>query len=636
LNNNKLKEILKHYWGFDAFRDPQLEIIESILSGRDTVALLPTGGGKSLCYQLPALYTKGKVLVISPLISLMQDQVQSLQKRNILAAAIHSGMKYEEIDRTLDNFVHGPIKLLYISPERVQTEMFQTRFYMANIAFVAIDEAHCISQWGHDFRPSYTSLSILREIKPNVPFIALTATATQLVLADIVTQLQFKNEQIFTKSFERKNLQFIVSKTDDKINELQRILSKLKGSGIIYHRSRVNCMKIADLLKQKGYKAAAYHGGMSHYDRERIQGEWTNNKYQIIVATNAFGMGIDKSDVRFVIHLDVPPSLEEYYQEAGRAGRDGQNAFAVSIIANKDIVSASGVMQTSYPKLEEIGDFYQVLHRYFKVALGGGAGSDFYFDIEKFATAAKINQHKAYNTLKILERQEWLILSEGLKNPSLVMVIANPREIHGIYPEGDLRYEVLCTLLRLYEGIFVEKVPIDESSIVSLLKIPYDKITTLLKMLEKDGMIEYDQSLNKPKITLLKDRADVTSFKIDEKKYLEDKGNAQKRLNAVINFFSSDHCRQKVILEYFDEEAKACGRCDICRGSQNSDYTTEDKKEVINYLATMKTKSFYGSKVAALWPLNRRKRIVKVIEDLLDEGYIEFVSKDLYISLLND
>ncbi|HMP30854.1 MAG TPA: RecQ family ATP-dependent DNA helicase, partial [Saprospiraceae bacterium] len=268
--STRIQQVLKQYWGFDNFRDPQQAIIESILSGRDTVALLPTGGGKSLCYQLPALMTSGKVLVISPLISLMQDQVQSLRKRNILADAIHSGMPYEEIDRTMDNFVHGHTRLLYISPERVQTEMFQTRFYMTNVAFVAIDEAHCISQWGHDFRPSYTALKTLREIKPHVPFIALTATATQLVLQDIITQLQLKDQQVFTKSFERSNLQFIVVKSDDKLNELQRILQKMKGSGIIYHRSRVNCIKIADLLRQKGYNTEAYHGGMSYNQRQKI------------------------------------------------------------------------------------------------------------------------------------------------------------------------------------------------------------------------------------------------------------------------------------------------------------------------------------------------------------------------------
>lgn len=636
MNNAKIKKVLEEYWGYEDFRSPQLSVIESVLSGRDTVALLPTGGGKSLCYQLPALLTKGKVLVISPLISLMQDQVQGLRKKNILADALHSGLKYDEIDRMLDNFVHGNTKLLYVSPERVQTELFQTRFYMANVSFIAVDEAHCISQWGHDFRPSYTALSILREIKPKIPVIALTATATKIVLDDMISQLQMKDAQVFTKSFERENLQFIVVKTDDKINELLRIIQKMKGTGIIYHRSRINCMKIAEVLNQKGIKAAAYHGGMSPYEREKIQERWFNNYYQLIVATNAFGMGIDKSDVRFVIHLDVPPSLEEYYQESGRAGRDGKSAFAISIISNKDVVAASGVMSTNYPKLEEIGDIYQALHRYFKVALGGGAGSDFYFDLEEFSKQYAVNQHKAYNTLKILERQGWIQLNEGLKNPSLALVVANPREIHHIYPEGDLRYEVLCMLLRLYEGIFIERVPIHEASIVAMLKIPYQKVVTLLKMLEKDGMIEYDAALNKPKITLLFDRADATSFKIDEAKYLNDKSNAQRRLNAVTDYFTKDICRQRSILLYFDEESKNCGKCDVCRGSQKTDYSPQEKKELLNYLVNQKTGSFYASKMVTSWPVNKRKKLLKMIDDLTEEGYLQLISKDLYICLLHE
>ncbi len=636
MNNTKIKKVLKEYWGYDEFRFPQEAVIESVLSGRDSVALLPTGGGKSLCYQLPALLTKGKVLVISPLISLMQDQVQGLRKRNIFADALHSGLKYEEIDRILDNFVHGHTRLLYVSPERVQTELFQTRFYMANVSFIAVDEAHCISQWGHDFRPSYTALSVLREIKPDIPVIALTATATKLVLGDIVSQLKMKEPQVFTKSFERENLQFIVVKTDDKVNELMRILQKMKGSGIIYHRSRVNCIKIAEVISQKGIRAAAYHGGMSPYEREKIQERWTNNFYQLIVATNAFGMGIDKSDVRYVIHLDVPPSLEEYYQEAGRAGRDGKSAFAISIISNKDVIAAAGVMNTNYPGLEEIGNIYQAMHRYFKVALGGGAGRDYYFDLEEFSKLYKIHHHKAYNTIKILERQGWIQLNEGLRNPSLALVVANPREIHNIYPEGDLRYEVLCMLLRLYEGIFTERVPIFEDTIVSMLKIPYEKVVTLLKMLEKDGMIEYDAALNKPKISLLLDRVDATSFKIDEQKYLHDKSNAQKRLNAVTDYFTKDICRQKSILQYFDEKADDCGKCDICRGSMKTDYTQQEKKELLQFLVNQKTGSFYASKLITSWPVNRRKRILKMIEDLTEEGYLQLVSKDLYIYLLHE
>jgi ATP-dependent DNA helicase RecQ len=637
LSSTRLKNYLKHYWGYDDFRYPQFEIIQSILSGRDTIALLPTGGGKSLCYQLPALAAEGKVLVISPLISLMQDQVSQLASRDIYAKAIHSGMSAEEIDAIFDNLVHGPLKILYISPERVQTELFLTRFYLADISFIAVDEAHCISQWGHDFRPAYTALSKIREIKPKLPIMALTATATPYVVSDICTQLQLKDQQIFSKSFARDNISFIVMKNDNKIREVIKILAKLEGTGIIYQRSRVNCIKIAEALSSKGYHAIAYHGGMTHEERQKIQENWTRGKHRIIVATNAFGMGIDKSDVRFVIHLDLPASIEEYYQESGRAGRDGRPAYAISIVNNRDILAAQGQLQTAYPTLQEIASIYNSLLQYLKVAVGGGAASEFYFDITDFARRYKIYIAKIYNTLKILERQGWIILNEALRHPSLLVVVADPREIHNIYEENDIRYILLCEILRMYESVFIEKVPIQEDVIAARLKIKYDHTITLLKVLQQDGMIEYDPSLSLPKLTLLLDRPDIKSFKIDEAKYLEDKQRAQDRLTSMISYFTEDQCRQSMILKYFGETIDhKCGKCDICRGSADTNYSTTEFKAVLSALTNEKTRQLNEASFVSQWPMNKRKRVIQILKDLESQAIIQRLESGLIVNLLKE
>lgn len=619
-------KVLKQYWGFTSLREPQGAIMESILSGRDTIALLPTGGGKSLCYQLPALLTKGKVLVISPLISLMQDQVSQLEQRGILAKAIYSGMQASQIDALLDNFVHGPLKILYVSPERVQTELFQTRFYMANVSFIAVDEAHCISQWGHDFRPSYLALNVLRQIKPNIAILALTATATPLIIQDIETQLSLREPMLFSKSFARENISFVVVKNEAKHEELLRIMKRMKGSGIIYQRSRVECMKTADLLRKHGFRALAYHGGMTSEARESAQQTWFSNAADIMVATNAFGMGIDKGDVRFVIHLDIPPSIEEYYQEAGRAGRDGKAAFAISIINHKDIISASKSMETQYPEPEEIKAIYIQLCRYLKLAIGSGAGSEYFFDIAEFCNNYKFNNNKVFNSLRILERQNWLSLNESIKIPSRLMVVADPREVHRLYPENDLRYEVLSQLLRLYEGVFIEMVEISESALARSLNMPIDKLTLILKMLEREAMIVYDKSPGLPKIVFMIERPDDHSFRINEKLYLRDKDHAQNRLDAIIRYFTFDQCRQQSILKYFEEESAPCGRCDVCRGSSDDSYSREDYVTVLKQLEklpeTYKLAAFLNH-----WPMNKRLRVKTCLEDLHKDGLIA-ISED--------
>lgn len=619
--------ILKRYWGYDRFRSPQKDIIMSILDGKDTVALLPTGGGKSLCYQLPSLILEGKTVVVSPLISLMQDQVRELEDRNISAKAIHTGMSYSQIEAILDNFVHGPLKLLYVSPERILTEAFQVRFYMAKVSLIAVDEAHCISQWGHDFRPSYLNINMLREIKPEIPILALTATATSKILQDIKSELALIKPIVFRNSFARDNISFSSIRTEDKSLEFEKLVTKLKGTGIVYTRSRIGCVKIANWLKKKKLSAQHYHGGMTPIEREAAQGKWMDNKVQIIVATNAFGMGINKPDVRFVIHMDIPPSIEEYYQEAGRAGRDGKRSFAISLISNQDMLSAVKNFETYHPTLEEIKNIYISLCKYLKIAYDHGQDKEFYLDTSEMSQKYKVPISKIYTTLKILEKQEWLVLSEGLRSPSQVMVICNPRQVNDIYDQDDPRYLVLTQLLRSYEGIFIEYVNIVESQMSRTLNYPLNKIVGYLKVLQNEGMIHYNSSSDLPKVTFLKSRPRDESFKLNEKAYIKLKDNSWQKLNSVINYHSLERCRQQIILEYFDEgETFECGQCDYCLGSFETAYDDSLKHSVISSIIAHQD-GISPRKIILKFPYNRRKRVYQCLEDLEAENVIRLDDK---------
>jgi ATP-dependent DNA helicase RecQ len=619
--------ILNRSGGYDRVRSPQLDIINSVLQGKDTMALLPTGGGKSLCYQLPSMMLPGKTVVISPLISLMQNQVAELNDINISAKAIHTGMRATEIEAILDNFVHGPLKLLYVSPERIVTEVFQIRFHMANVSLVAIDEAHCISQWGHDFRPSYLNINMLREIKPDVPFIALTATATEEILEDIKDQLALADPNVFRNSFARDNISFSSVKTEDKTLEFSKLVGKLSGSGIVYTRSRIGSTKIANWLRKKGINALHYHGGMSPDERANAQLKWMHNKARIIVATNAFGMGINKSDVRFVIHMDIPPSIEEYYQEAGRAGRDGKRAFAVSMISNQDIMSTVKNFENYHPTLDEIKKIYIAVCKYLKVAYDSGLYTDYYLDIDEMSKLFKIPISKIHTTLKILEKQEWLELSEGLKTPSQAMVTANPMSVNDIYEQNDPRYQVLTQLLRSYEGIFNEYVNINEAAISRSLNISLNKIVGYLKVLQKEAMIHYNPSQDLPKLIFLKSRPMDDAFRIDEKSYKDLKANSWEKLNSIISYHNNDQCRQQFILNYFGEDNDhTCGQCDICLGSTNTDYTENDKDLVLEKIS--KAKDGLSPKQVLLgFPYNKRKRIYQCLDDLESENMIRIDDK---------
>lgn len=627
---DKAKYILKKVWGYDEFRPPQEEIIQSIFEGHDTIALLPTGGGKSICYQVPALISSAKVLVVSPLVSLMLDQVKALQKMGVSAKALHGGMKSEEIDIALDNFVHGPLKILYISPERIASEQFQVRFYMANVSFIAIDEAHCISQWGHDFRPSYLKISMLRELKPHIPLIALTATATPKILEDIAAQLYLKEPKTFTKSFARDNISFTVLKTEDKMPELLRIISKIKGCTIIYMRSRTGCSKIAEMLLSKGISATVYHAGMTHDERMSNQHNWMVNKVRVIVATNAFGMGIDKKDVRCVVHLDIPSSIEDYYQEAGRAGRDGEPSFAIALINNNDVHSASKIFDYSYPDVNEVKQIYNALCRYLKIAVGSGAGCSYYLEFEEFCATNKINIYRFQSVLRILEKQGWITFSEGMRTPPKVMIVANARELFNYYKENDVRHIVLVQLLRSNEGLFDEMVEINLNKLSIQTEIEIGRIVFILKVLQNEGVLHFNNETNMPEIIFTVARPDERDFSLDESALNEIKKEARKRLDSIVEYFSGYKCRQQLLLDYFDEKSGECGQCDICRGSRSNEYSIEDKKILLQNIHSIEGPITTG-RIFAMWPINKRKRIAQCLEDLRQEGFIDIDQKGIIL-----
>ena len=559
------KDILKQYWGYSQFRPLQEDIINTVLEGNDTLAILPTGGGKSICYQVPGMLKEGLTIVVSPLIALMKDQVQNLNKKGIKAIAIFSGMSYREIDIALDNCIYGNIKFLYVSPERLETEIFTERLKKMKVGLLAVDEAHCISQWGYDFRPSYLKIADCRVLLPNTPVIALTATATATVQKDITEKLTFKNTKHFQGSFERKNIGYVVRHVEDKFSKLKEILTKTKGTAIVYAATRRRTVEIAEYLKKNKFSSDYYHAGLEQQIRSQKQDDWVNNKTRIIVSTNAFGMGIDKPDVRTVVHVDIPESMEAYYQEAGRAGRDGQKSFAVLLYNISDKLNIEQKLKQHYPNYEEILQIYDSLGNYFKLAVGAGVGETFEFDISAFATNFKFSIQKIIIAVKLLEQQELISASEAVYIPSRIKIIVDRQNLYNYqlrYPTYD---PIIKLLLRTVPGVMDDYMTLKEYDAAKILNTHTNEIKKQLNYLKQVGILDYVASIDLPTVTFTQPRNFSKYLQLNRKFIESRKEIFEKQLRSMLNYAANKQlCRSKMILEYFGEEAERCGSCDIC------------------------------------------------------------------------
>jgi ATP-dependent DNA helicase RecQ len=561
-----IQQILTKHWGFSSFRPLQEEIINSVMEGRDTLALLPTGGGKSICYQLPALAMDGMCLVISPLIALMKDQVDGLKNKGVAAAAVHSGMHPDEQERVLSNARFGAIKLLYISPERLATERIRELLRKTRINLLAVDEAHCVSQWGYDFRPPYLKIADIRPFIQGTPLLALTATATPKVVKDIQEKLLFKQEHLIRTSFDRKNLNYLVIKEEDKPSRLLKILNKVKGSGIIYVRNRRETKLIAEFLRKNKISADYYHAGLLQKARDQKQNAWIREECRIMVATNAFGMGIDKHNVRVVIHMDLPECIEAYFQEAGRAGRDEKRAYAVLLYENADILGARKNLSQAFPGVNTIRSVYQALGNYFQIPAGSGKDARFDMDLSAFASEYKFTTVIAYNSLKFLEKEGYIMLSDALHRQSRIYVKADKETLYRFQVENEFYDLLLKTILRSYSGVLTEFVGFSEAELARRAGISTEELVQHLKRLEKLKLIDYTPASDKPLLVYLDDRLDGKDIRISPVYYQDRLDEAQQRLEAMIYYAECEKkCRSQQLLEYFGEKtSKRCGRCDVC------------------------------------------------------------------------
>ncbi|PCH69184.1 MAG: recombinase RecQ [Bacteroidetes bacterium] len=626
-----IQQILTKYWGYSSFRALQEDIINSVLDGKDTLALLPTGGGKSICFQVPTLAKEGVCLVISPLIALMKDQVENLKKRGISAAAVVSGMHSREIDIAFENCVYGKTKFLYLSPERLTTDIARERIAKMNVNLIAVDEAHCISQWGYDFRPLYLKIAEIRELHPQVPIMALTATATPEVVEDIQEKLNFKEKNVLQKSFERKNLAYVVIQEDDKLGKLLRICSKVQGTGIVYVRNRKKTQEIAEFLRKNKVSADFYHAGLTPEIRSKKQDDWIRNRTRVIVSTNAFGMGIDKPNVRFVVHLDLPDSLEAYFQEAGRGGRDEKKAYAVLLTDKADQLDLKKQVEESFPNLRTIKNVYQSIANYYQLAVGSAKGQSFDFDISDFCNRYSLKPLTIYNSLKFIEREGYLTVTEQLYNPSKIHFLVNKEELYKFQVANKNYDNFIKLILRSYSGIFDNYAKINESELAKRAETNRDNVISILQKLDAQKILSYLPTSNLPQINFIEERVDADYLRISKENYDERKKAAFLRLEAVLHYASSIRkCRSQMLLAYFDEEnTYRCGVCDVCLERNKLEISNLEFEKVSDQIKKVLHKqSISLNEVVHSVRNSREDKTLKVIQWLMDNEKIVYESEN--------
>jgi ATP-dependent DNA helicase RecQ len=618
-------EILQKYWHYSSFRAPQAEVIDTFLAGKDAVAILPTGAGKSICFQVSSLLKDGVCIVVTPLIALMQDQVQQLKKKGIAALAIHSGMHRTEIDLALDNCVYGKEKFLYVSPERLQTEIFRERFKKMNVNLIAIDEAHCISQWGYDFRPPYLQIATLRELKPTIPFMALTASATTLVRQDIIDKLNLKNPSVFQKSFLRENFSLVVRKTEAKEKQLLDILQKVPGPAIVYSRSRKLTETLTQFLLKNKINSTFYHAGLSSPERMTRQTNWIENRVRVMVATNAFGMGINKADVRTVIHFDLPEDIESYYQEAGRAGRDGKRSYATIVFHEVDIHNLRSKAELKEPTLDYLKKIYQALSNYFQLAEGSAQGEAFDFDLDVFSKKYSFKEPAVFSALKKMEEFGLIQLNEGFYRPSRVHFSIDRKKIYEFQVANAKFDSLIKMLLRLYGAeLFSEFVVVSETQVAAALKLSVNDIKTELNRLQRLQILLYEPASESPQITYLLARQDAERLPIDKKEMETRRKLHLNKMEAMIEYAEQNHrCRMQVIQEYFDEETfQPCGLCDVClnkKKKDNSFLLKDYSEQIVNVLSQ---KHLALEELEAAVAARDKELFVEAIRELIDAGKI--------------
>ncbi|MCP9235345.1 ATP-dependent DNA helicase RecQ [Lewinella sp. JB7] len=617
------RDILQQYWGYPDFRPLQAEIIASVLACRDTLALLPTGGGKSICFQVPALMLEGVTLVVSPLIALMKDQVRQLRERGIVADAVYSGMRAGDIDRILDNAVYGNTKLLYLSPERLLTDLARERIKRMRLALVAVDEAHCISQWGYDFRPPYLRIAELRKLHPEVPFVAVTATATPEVIDDIQDKLAFRRGKVFQQSFARENLAYIVRRPPGKEEQLLEVLRGVDGSSIVYVRSRGLTKEIAHKLGRRSIAAAAYHAGLESEEKDRRQSDWIGNRLRVMVATNAFGMGIDKPDVRSVIHYGPPDSPEAYFQEAGRGGRDGRISYAVMLYHPTDGERLIRNWELSYPPITEIKRMYRALGSFLQLAVGGGKGETYDFDLTRFANNFGFDIRQAYSGLKALEKSGYILLTDDIQQAATLQFTVGKEALYDYQLKNPRVGKLVKSILRTTQGAFLNPVQLREGSLANFLGISTEELQRTFQKMRAEGIVDYTPEKNGPQLVFVEERLDPDNLRIDERQYRFLQERARHRIDTMIAYCETDtDCRSALLLRYFGEpDPPDCGHCDVCRKKKTAPPDRRAIHRQIQSLLHTDT-SLPLQHILQTFPSGQRTQVSVILQELLNEGML--------------